>query len=138
MPDHFKRPETTHINEQSRTATGTVQWYLEHAHKAGTHPITHNNRLKVFMCGEESFADIARQIEAAKESIDICCWGFDPGMELVRTQGRTWPRGKTYGDLLIHAGKRGVKVRLLVWYDSYAVGPANQHNMPGYTHDANP
>lgn len=138
MPDHFKRPETTHINEQSRTATGTVQWYLEHAHKAGTHPITHNNRLKVFMCGEESFADIARQIEAAKESIDICCWGFDPGMELVRTQGRTWPRGKTYGDLLIHAGKRGVKVRLLVWYDKYAVGPANQHNMPGYTHDANP
>ncbi|TFW30399.1 phospholipase [Duganella callida] len=96
-----------------------------------THPITHNNRLTMFICGEKGFADIAKEIARARESIDLCCWGFDPGMELIRNKGATWPRGDTYGDLLIAAGRRGVKVRLLVWYDVLAVGA---NTMPGYSH----
>lgn len=135
MPDDFKRTEQTHVDEIVRTSTSTVQWFLEKAHRRMTHPITHNNKLDVFMCGEESFADIAKEIKMAKESIDLCCWGFDPGMELVRTGAGNWPRGETYGDLLIAAGRNGIKVRLLVWYDSYAVRLANPRNMPGYTHD---
>src|SRR5471032_908817 len=137
MTDPLKRTETTHIDEVGREATSTVQWLLENRNKEGsiTHPITHNNKLTMFMGGEEGFADIADQIAKAEGSIDICCWGFDPGMELVRENSATWPRGETYGDLLIAAGKRGVRVRLLVWYDRMAVATKNPRNMPGHTHD---
>lgn len=141
MTDPIKRKETTHIDEVCRKATSTVQWFAEKRNQKGnaTHPITHNNRLTMFICGEEGFADISRQIKLAEKSIDICCWGFDPGMELVRGDGGTWPRGETYGDLLIAAGKRGVKVRLLVWYDAIAVAsPATPLNMPGHSHGLYP
>jgi len=136
VTDPIKRTEATHIDEVRRTATSTVQWFAEMKNKRGaaSHPITHNNRLTMFICGEAGFADIAKHIGEARESIDLCCWGFDPGMELQRGAGATWPRGETYGDLLIAAGKRGVKVRLLVWYDLLAVTGDNPRNMPGYTH----
>lgn len=137
MADPIKRVETTHINEVTRTATGTSQWFLEN--RSQTHPISHNNKLDVFICGEEGFAAIAKDIKEAKGSIDLVCWGFDPGMELVRS-GNLWPRGETYGDLLIDAGKRGVQVRLLVWYDMLTsiIPGTSPRNMPGYTHDNRP
>ena len=133
MPDPIKRAEKVHIDEVSAKATSTVQWFLENRSK--THPVTHNNELEVFVCGEEAFADIANNIKAAKDSIDICCWGFDPGMELVRDR-TAWPRGDTYGDLLIAAGKRKVKIRLLVWYSKIGSPPAL--NMPGHSHGTHP
>jgi phosphatidylserine/phosphatidylglycerophosphate/cardiolipin synthase-like enzyme len=132
--DPIRRRETTHIDEVARTATSTTQWFAEKRY--ATHPITHNNQLKVLFCGEEGFADIATQIENAKETIDLVCWGFDPGMELRRGEGTTWPRGKTYGDLLIDAKKRGVKVRLLVWFDRLVAGTTR--NMPGHSHGTSP
>ncbi|MES2017395.1 MAG: phospholipase D-like domain-containing protein [Pseudomonadota bacterium] len=132
--DPIRRVETTHIDEVSRTATSTVQWFAENRH--ATHPISHNNRLTVFVCGEEGFGDIATQVESAKESIDLICWGFDPGMELKRGASPSWPRGKTYGDLLIEAAARGVKVRLLVWFDWALCGTTK--NMPGHSHDKYP
>lgn len=136
MTDPIKRIQTIHTNEQKRQSISSAQWLLEN--KCDTHPISDNSKLTVMICGEKSFADIAKEIEAAKESIDICFWGFDPGMELVRDTGGKWPRGTTYGDLLIAAGKRGVSVRLLVWYDPLSIRVArfNPRNMPGYTHDA--
>jgi len=136
MPDPIKRAEKVHIDELSGKATSTVQWFLEN--RSRTHPVTHNNELEVFVCGEKAFADITEKIKAAKHSIDICCWGFDPGMELVRGEGTTWPRGETYGDLLIAAGKRKpkVKIRLLVWYSK--IGSPAAMNMPGHSHGTNP
>ena len=133
MPDPIKRAENVHIDELSGKATSTVQWFLENRSK--THPVTHNNELEVFVCGEKAFVDIAENIKAAKGSIDICCWGFDPGMELVR-DGTAWPRGDTYGDLLIAAGKRKVKIRLLVWYSK--IGSPAALNMPGHSHGTHP
>jgi phosphatidylserine/phosphatidylglycerophosphate/cardiolipin synthase-like enzyme len=140
MPDPIKRTEKVHIDELSCQATSTVQWFLEN--RSPTHPVTHNNELEVFVCGEKAFADIAAKIKAAKQSIDICYWGFDPGMELVRDEGTTWPRGETYGDLLIAAGKGNgkdkskVKTRLLVWYSK--IGSPAALNMPGHSHGTNP
>jgi len=136
MADPIKRIQTIHTNEQKRQSSSSAQWLLEK--KCDTHPIFDNSTLKVMICGEEGFADIEKEIKGAKESIDICLWGFDPGMELVRGNGGVWPRGETYGDLLIAAGKRDVSVRLLVWYDplSVTVDSMNPRNMPGYTHDA--
>ncbi|MDP9899529.1 phospholipase D-like domain-containing protein [Variovorax ginsengisoli] len=136
-------PKTQHrstvpLSDQTRTATGCSQWLLESAEDAGT-PIYHFNNLAVFLCGQESFAKIAGDIRRARKSIDIIAWGFDPAMELIRgDKGGSWPRGgtsvndtsTTYGDLLRAAVQRGVKVRLLVWYDpllNLAMG-----NMPGY------
>lgn len=57
-------------------------------------------------------------------------------MELKRGASPTWPRGKTYGDLLIEAAARGVRVRLLVWFDRLFCKFAK--NMPGYSHDTSP
>jgi hypothetical protein len=138
MSDSIRRTETTHVDEVKRTATASTQWFAErlNAKNNPTHPITHNNQLRFFVCGEEGFADIANDIRMAKESIDLCCWGFDPGMELVRGEDGTWPRGQTFGDLLIAAGKRFVTIRLLVWFDGLACGTAR--NMPGYSHGAYP
>ena len=130
MPDPIRRVETTHIDEVSRKATSTLQWFAEKRH--ATHPITHNNRLTILHCGEEGFERIATDIQNAKESIDLICWGFDPGMELKRGGRATWPRGPTYGDLLIAAAKRGVRVRLLVWFDRLVANVCR--NMPGHSH----
>jgi phosphatidylserine/phosphatidylglycerophosphate/cardiolipin synthase-like enzyme len=135
--ENYLRTETVHIDEVSCAATSTIQWFAENKNKKGnaTHPITHNNKLSLHFCGKEGFAAIAKDIQEAKGSIDLVCWGFDPGMELVRN-GYNWPRAETYGDLLIAAGRRGVQVRLLVWY-SYSGGKKQKH-MPGYTHGTSP
>lgn len=135
--EKFLRTEKVHIDEVSCKATSTIQWFAEDKNKKGevTHPITHNNKLTLHVCGKDGFAAIAKDIKEAKESIDLVCWGFDPGMELTRN-GYTWPRAETYGDLLIAAGRRGVRVRLLVWYSW--IGGKKQKHMPGHTHDKNP
>ena len=138
MPESSGRIETTHIDEVGRTATSSLQWLLENRNLKGkaTHPITHNNKLALFICGQEAFADIAAEIAKAKHSVDLCCWGFDPGMELVRGNSATWPRGDTFGDLLIAAARRHVRVRLLIWHDR--IGSPMVHNMPGHSHGTSP
>ena len=138
MPESSGRIETTHIDEVGRTATSSLQWLLENRNLKGkaTHPITHNNKLTLFICGQEGFADIAAEIAKAKKSIDLCCWGFDPGMELVRGNSATWPRGETFGDLLIAAARRHVRVRLLIWYDR--IGSPIARTMPGHSHGTSP
>lgn len=137
MANEYSRKETTHIDEVKRSAASSMQWLVEPLSKKGaaTHPITHNNKLKFFICGQEGFGDIAAEIARAEKTIDLCCWGFDPGMELKRNSS-TWPRGDTFGDLLIAAARRGVKVRLLVWKDW--LGSKLVHNMPGHTHGTSP
>ncbi|OBV36939.1 phospholipase D-like domain-containing protein [Janthinobacterium psychrotolerans] len=139
MADTSRRIETTHIDEVGRTAASSLQWLLENRNLKGnaTHPITHNNKLTLFICGQEAFADIAAEIARAKDSIDLCCWGFDPGMELVRGNSATWPRGETFGDLLIDATtRRHLRVRLLIWHDR--IGSPMVHNMPGHSHGTSP
>ncbi|WP_308925463.1 phospholipase D-like domain-containing protein [Janthinobacterium sp. J1-1] len=138
MPESTSRIETTHIDEVGRTAASSLQWLLENRNLKGkaSHPITHNNKLTLFICGQEAFADIAGEIAKAEKSIDLCCWGFDPGMELVRGNSTTWPRGDTFGDLLIDAARRHIRVRLLIWHD--LLGSPMVHNMPGYSHGTSP
>ncbi|MGK5034281.1 phospholipase D-like domain-containing protein [Janthinobacterium sp. LB3P118] len=139
MPESSGRIETTHIDEVGRTAASSLQWLLENRNLKGkaSHPITHNNKLTLFICGQEGFADIAAEIARAKDSIDLCCWGFDPGMELVRGNSATWPRGETFGDLLIDATtRRHLRVRLLIWHDR--IGSPIARTMPGYSHGTSP
>ena len=124
-------PSTVAIDEQSRTAQGSVQWLLEKRHDIA--PITYENKVEFMVCGEEGFSRIAADLRAAKSTVELVCWGFDPGMELERS-GDTWPRGQTYGALLEEISSRKenpVTVRLMVWYSETA--SAKQNNMPGYT-----
>lgn len=109
----IQNPEKSHVDMIKRRAKGSLQWFLEKDSK--THPVHDNNHLEFYICGKDAFAAIEKDIRAAAYSIDLVLWGFDPGMELVRTGG-VWPRGSTYGDLLIEKAREGVKVRLLVFY----------------------
>ena len=127
-------PQRVCIDETRRIADLTIGWLLENEHAARSHPIRPDNELDVRICGEDAFAQIARDIEAARSTIDIIAWGFDPAMELVRSSGASeWPRGPTYGELLLKAARdRKVRVRLLVWYEA-GLAAAKQNNLPGYT-----
>ncbi len=125
-----QNPVDVAIDEVSRKASGSAQWFLE---GGGYPPITRGNALEFMICGEEGFGSIANDLRAAQSTVDIVCWGFDPGMELERT-GNDWRRGDTYGDLLESLARRGVTVRLLIWYNPIA--SAVQNNMPGYTDDS--
>lgn len=113
------------------------------------------NDLKFFVCGEEGFRQIAADLMGAQGTVDICCWGFDPGMEIWRGSeapsgigvpkfggkpsaakpaAGVWPRGVVYGALLEEITQRQdnpVTVRLLIWFDPR--GSRKQNSMPGFT-----
>lgn len=122
------------------TAIGSAQWLLEKKGDDEKSPVLHHNNLRLYLCGEETFEQIAVDIRNAKHSIDLVCWGFDPAMELTRNTAEQWPRGDTWGDLLLGAAQgrfnnaKPVTVRLLVWYDF--IGSAAVNNMPGYKTEA--
>jgi phospholipase D1/2 len=163
MSDHLRTQNrvAVAIDEAGRKAQGSVQWLLENRKAEDGRPAIENapeihygNRLDFLVCGEEGFAAIAKDLRNAKSTVDIICWGFDPGMELLRgthcgpldaDPGHevklneigdidTWPRGMTYGRLLNEITtrpKNPVTVRLLIWFDKEA--SLLQNNMPGYT-----
>lgn len=131
-PNKFKtqRNETVHIALDTGQATVTAQWLLNNSKTRHIYP---GNRLDWYVCGQEGFRQIAADIEAAKDTIDLVCWGFDPGMALVRNKSQIkfpWAGGEPYGELLKRKATSGVKVRLLVWYDP--VASAKQNNLIGY------
>ncbi|MDR5751499.1 MULTISPECIES: phospholipase D-like domain-containing protein [unclassified Caballeronia] len=78
--------------------------------------------------GEEAFGALYNAIENAKHTIDYICWGFQPSMYFRRDGGNSL----CIGDLLVKKGQEGVKVRLLVWADSFAVGQFIENENPGY------
>jgi len=126
-----QNPANVAIDEASRTANGSVQWLLEK--RQDVTPITYGNKLDFMICGEDGFKAIAADLRNAKSTVEIICWGFDPGMELER-KGDSWKRGTTYGELLDEITTRKenpVTVRLMIWYSKTA--SAKQNNMPGYT-----
>lgn len=137
--NNTQQKSTIPLSEAACTAIGSAQWSLEKNEDEKT-PIFHRNNLSVQICGEEAFEKIAHDIRNAKHSIDIVCWGFDPAMELTRDKGHHWPRGDTWGGLLLDAAQgklksgKPVQVRLLAWYDF--IGSAAVNNMPGYKKDA--
>jgi phosphatidylserine/phosphatidylglycerophosphate/cardiolipin synthase-like enzyme len=122
----------------------SLQWFLEDQPDASAY-MSHRNAMNYFVCGEEAFASIAASIQAAKKCIDIVCWGFDPAMELTRNAANAWPRGETWGSLLLGAargefnGGHPVQVRVLSWFDGLgsmanigSVTPWANNNMPGF------
>ncbi|MGF2576953.1 phospholipase D-like domain-containing protein, partial [Ralstonia pseudosolanacearum] len=108
----------------TRSATITLPWFVQHTEydpaQATFRPLVN---------GAEAFGAVYDAIAAAKHSIDIICWGFQPSMYFKRGSGAqgTLP----IGDLLEAMGKRGVKVRLLVWSDSLHLAQFFENMTPG-------
>ncbi|RQU93610.1 phospholipase D-like domain-containing protein [Burkholderia cenocepacia] len=123
------------VDVDKRQAVASAQWFLEKQADYYAPPYEKNN-IDVFICGEDAFTQIAADLKAARHSVEIICWGFDPGMELIR-KGTVWPRGDTWGGLLrdVAAGKfnngKPVQVRLLSWYGF--IGSLGSNNMPGHS-----
>ncbi|KAF3995890.1 phospholipase [Glaciimonas immobilis] len=138
MQDLF-RTETTHVDEVNRRASMSRQWLLEQRNKPGDHPISVDNHLAFHICASHAFPHIVADMQAAKKSIDIICWGFDPGMELLPRKDGEWPRSLTYGDLLRQIGEQKiVTVRLLLWLaegrSPSAWAGRMAHNLYGHPH----
>ncbi|MDY7546367.1 hypothetical protein RGU75_08980 [Glaciimonas sp. CA11.2] len=126
MPPNIKDlffTETTHVDEVNCRATMSRQWLLENRNGVGRHPISVDNHLDFYICASEAFPHIVKDINAAIKSIDLICWGFDPGMEVTDRNAKDWPRSTTYGDLLRERASSGVTVRLLVWFADGWFGP---------------
>jgi phosphatidylserine/phosphatidylglycerophosphate/cardiolipin synthase-like enzyme len=117
-------------------ATGPYQclsspWWVRTA-KHPTYPPRHGCQLEPLICGEAVFGRIATDLLAAKSTVDIITWGFDPGMVLVRNSGGE--DGMRYGDILRQIATRAdspVVVRVLVWHDD-ALAHHHAKNNPGY------
>ncbi|MGA3993193.1 phospholipase D-like domain-containing protein [Ralstonia nicotianae] len=108
----------------TRSATITLPWFVQH-----TEYDSAQATFRPLVNGEEAFGAVYDAIAAAKHSIDIICWGFQPSMYFKRGSGAqgTLP----IGDLLEAMGKRGVKVRLLAWSDSLHLAQFFENMTPG-------
>ena len=129
-PLKTRNPIQVPVDQQTRTGTWTQQWLLD---KAQSLPKREGCAIQTFIAGEAGFRQIAADIEAATESINLVCWGFDPGMALNRDKAMPrfpWTHGEPYGELLKRKAAQGVKVRLLVWY--HPQGSAKQNSLMGY------
>ncbi|MDC6212482.1 phospholipase D-like domain-containing protein [Ralstonia solanacearum] len=108
----------------TRSATITLPWFVQRTEynpaQATFQPLVN---------GEEAFGAVYDAIAAAKHTVDIICWGFQPSMYFKRGPDA---RGTLpIGELLEAKGKQGVKVRLLVWSDSLNVAQFSENMTPG-------
>ena len=87
------------------SATVTPPWFVdcsEYTPKMAT--------FKPLVNGEEAFGEVYRAIAAAKKSVCIICWGFQPSMYFIRDG-----RHLMIGELLEKKARQGVMVRVLCW-----------------------
>jgi hypothetical protein len=78
--------------------------------------------------GERAFGAVHDAIMAAKHSVEIICWGFQPSMQFKRGDGKA----VCIGELLVLKASLGVKVRVLCWSDSAHLTAMFAENMtPG-------
>jgi phosphatidylserine/phosphatidylglycerophosphate/cardiolipin synthase-like enzyme len=107
----------------TNTVTVSLPWFVQRTE--------HNPALTNFRAlvnGEEAFGAVYDAILAARHSIDIVCWGFQPSMYFKRGPGNSsWP----IGELLKRKGEQGVRVRLLCWADPLRLAQWGENMAPG-------
>ena len=111
------------------SATLCLPWFVD-VHPDGPaefHPLPAS--YKPLVNGEEAFGALYDAILAAKRTIDIVCWGFQPSMCFKRDSSNSL----CIGDLLINKGLQGVKVRILCWGDTLPVSQIVENSMPNYS-----
>ncbi|MFC4861624.1 phospholipase, partial [Pseudomonas sp. MAHUQ-62] len=83
---------------------------------------------KPLINGEEAFRAVHQAIAAARRSVDIICWGFQPSMHFIRDGSDD----RCIGVLLEEKARQGVQVRLLGWEMAFnATGALGEANLPG-------
>ncbi len=96
-----------------------MPWFVQ----AAKYPPREGNCVTPLVNGQRAFAAVEAAIRAARHSVDIISWGFDPSMRFVP------PNGIRIGQLLRDKAKAGVKVRVLVWKDVLA--GFKENTLPG-------
>ncbi|WGS49124.1 phosphatidylserine/phosphatidylglycerophosphate/cardiolipin synthase family protein [Paraburkholderia sp. D15] len=86
---------------------------------------------KPLVNGAEAFGAVYDAIAAARHSIDIICWGFQPSMYFKR--GSDSLNTLSIGDLLIERGEHNVRIRLLCWVDTFAGAQFIENPTPGFS-----
>ena len=112
MSDLYK-PQTLKLYaQQAGSVRLTLDWFANKAFyppRAGVH-------IKPLINGQAAFDAVHAAMEAARHSIDIITWGFDPAMRFKR------PDGPRIGELLQTKGREGVQARVLVWSCGWSSG----------------
>ncbi|MGH8777563.1 phospholipase D-like domain-containing protein [Paraburkholderia sp.] len=124
------RPPITTPLAQNQTSCVNVcsPWFVDTTDEGKPvefHPLPCS--YKPLVNGMEAFGAVYDAIYAAKYSVDIVCWGFQPSMYFKRND-----RGASYniGDLLIKKGLEGVRVRILCWADTLHVAQMSENSTP--------
>ncbi|MCH5551888.1 phospholipase D-like domain-containing protein [Pseudomonas syringae pv. syringae] len=77
--------------------------------------------------GERAFGAVYDAIMAAKQSVEIICWGFQPSMYFKRGDSCSL----CIGELLALKAQEGVQVKVLCWYDSTHMAQSMENPTPG-------
>ena len=112
---------------QTMQCTITPPWFVD---KSEYNVLTAS--FQPLVNGERAFGAVHRAIEAAKKSVCIICWGFQPSMYFIRDG-----KSPCIGELLMQKARQGVKVKVLGW----RMGPAGsniaqfgpENPAPGYS-----
>lgn len=129
------------VQKHKAATLATRDWYL----KTDANSRRPNTSIEPLVCGVAAFRAVGEAILAARESIEIAIWGFDPSLRLQKSAVRLGRNCSTIesdlesrrhcrpfsggglsgknpriGDLLLYKASQGVKVRLLIWNDPLA------------------
>ncbi len=110
------------VPSQGACSVITNEWFIRKGYPpvaAGFAPLIN---------GERTFKALANAIKGANKSINIAIWGFQASMYLTRTGKKE--NSERIGELLDDAAKRGVTVRLLVWFSE--LGNRFDPQFPGW------
>lgn len=108
--------------KHTQEATCTSPWFVQDTEY---HPV--EATFKPLVNGEEAFRAVHLAIAAAKKSVDIACWGFQPSMYFIRDGNEP-----CIGELLSNKAREGVKVRILGWeMPLNSAGVGGEGNLPG-------
>ena len=93
------------VPEGKDTAAITPPWFVD---KSEYKP--HLATYRPLVNGEEAFGEVYRAIAAAKKTVCIICWGFQPSMYFIRDGSHLM-----IGQLLEKKAREGIMVRVLCW-----------------------
>jgi phosphatidylserine/phosphatidylglycerophosphate/cardiolipin synthase-like enzyme len=96
---------TVPIQNGKCTGTITPVWFVN-----GSEYNPLEARYRPLVNGREAFREVYRAIDAAKKTVCIICWGFQPSMYFIRDGTHM-----TIGQLLEKKAREGVMVRVLCW-----------------------
>lgn len=105
--------------EQPGAICLTMDWFANKAY----YPPRAGVVIEPLVNGQVAFGAVHDAIEQARHSVDIITWGFDPAMRFKR------PGGLRIGELLADRGRKGAKVRVLVWRNLLAA--LKENTTPG-------